>query len=228
MEFRRKNSSGREYMYTESIRMTMRTRTLALIAALALVALAPAKGQTKGELKSARKEAAAAARTLRRDGFKTIELGDVKTRLEKYFLRVNAGCAQVVGVADGCISTNLAQVTALANAANQYAMLAGGEVRGRIISSATNLSGQQLDDLVSSFERLVAKDIRGELVPYVTVARETKRGTDVRAYCIVDVDAASLLRRRALETALAEQALSEQYGSMVSAWINEGFDRREE
>lgn len=203
-------------------------KKIALIASMMLMAAMPAIGQTKSELKAARKEAKAAAKLLKRDGFKPIELGDAQTRLEKYFLKVNAGCAQVIGVAENCMSTNLAQVTALSNAANQYAMLAGGDVRGRIVSSTTSLTGQQVDNIVSSFERLVEKDIRGELVPYITALRNDKGNIAARAYCIVDVDAAYQLRRRALEIALEEQSLAEQYGSRVSEWIDAGFNKGQE
>ena len=191
----------------------------------ALLALAPVFGQNRADLKSAKKDAASAAKMLKREGFKPVELGDIKTRLEKYFIKVNAGCTQVIGVADNCMSTNLAQVTALSNAATQYAMLAGGDVRGRIVSSTTSLTGQQVDNIVSSFERLVEKDIRGELVPYVTAVREKKGRITARVYCIVDMDAAAQLRRRALEIALEEQSLAERYGSMVSNWIDEGFNK---
>lgn len=203
-------------------------KKIALIASMMLMAAMPAIGQTKSELKAARKEAKAAAKLLKLDGFKPIELGDTKTRLEKYFLKVNAGCAQVIGVAENCMSTNLAQVTALSNAANQYAMLAGGDVRGRIVSSTTSLTGQQVDNIVSSFERLVEKDIRGELVPYITAVRNKRGSIAARAYCIVDVDAAYQLRRRALEIALEEQSLAEQYGSRVSEWIDAGFNKGQE
>lgn len=203
--------------------MTMKKALTMMIAAL--LALAPVFGQNRADLKSAKKDAASAAKMLKREGFKPVELGDIKSRLEKYFLKVNAGCAQVIGVADNCMSTNLAQVTALSNAATQYAMLAGGDVRGRIVSSTTSLTGQQVDNIVSSFERLVEKDIRGELVPYVTAVREKKGRITARVYCIVDIDAAAQLRRRALEIALEEQSLAEKYGSMVSNWIDEGFNK---
>ena len=165
---------------------------------------------------------------MKRGGFKSIELGDVQTRLEKYFLKVNSGCAEIVGIAENCMSMNLAQITALSNAANQYALLAGGDVRGRIIGSTNNLSDQQMDNIVSSFERIVEKNIRGELVPYITAVRERKDRYNVRAYCIVDIDSAYRIRRRALEIALEEQSLAEKYGSMVSSWIGEGFNRRKD
>ena len=203
-------------------------KKIALIATMMLMAGMPVFGQTKGELNAARKEAKAAAKMLKRDGFKPIELGDAQTRLEKYFLKVNAGCAQVIGVAENCMSTNLAQVTALSNAANQYALFAGGDVRGRIVSSTTSLTGQQVDNIVSSFERLVEKEIRGELVPYITAVRNKKGSIAARAYCIVDLDAAYQLRRRALEIALEEQSLAEEYGSRVSEWIDEGFNKGQE
>ena len=199
-----------------------------LIAVALLLAAAPLGGQTRSDERAARKEAAAAAKTLRREGFKPVELGDVRSRLENYFLKVGAGCAQVVGIADNCLSTNLAQVTALSNAATQYALQSGGEVRGRILSSTTSLTGQQVDNIVSSFERLVAKNIRGELVPYITAVRERRGRITARVYCIVDQDTASRLRRQALEKALEEQTLAARYGSMVSDWIDEGFARREE
>ena len=204
--------------------------TLITLAAAALVALAPLNGQDRDqtraqrrEARAARKEAKAAARQLRRDGYRTVELGAVNDRLEKYFQKTASGCSQVVGTADGCVSLNLAKLTALANAANEYAILEGGNVRGRIVSSASSLSGEQADNLVACFERLVEKEIRGELVPYVTCYRTRGGRYDVRTYCIVDVDAASRARRRAMEVALEETALAEKYGTLVSDWIDEGF-----
>ena len=149
-------------------------KKLLILMAAALVVLAPTFAQTNNEaLKAARKEAAdalkmakAAERFLKRDGYKSFELGSVSGDLEKYFLKVNAGSGTIVGTSAPCVSENLAKVTALANAANEYAIIQDGNVRGRIVNTASSLSGQQIDNIVASFERLVNKDIRGELVPY--------------------------------------------------------------
>ena len=215
-------------MRNENTNNSMR-RIISLVAAV-LVALAPAGAQATGvptvgkkEARVARREAKAAAKQLRRDGYRTVELGSVPSRLEGYFLKTASGCRQVVGTADECMSLNLAKLTALTNAANEYAVLEGGDVRGRIASSATSLTGQQMDNIVASFERLVEKEIRGELVPYVTCYRQRVGMYDVRTYCIVDVDSAMKARRRAMELALEEQALAEKYGTLVSDWIDEGF-----
>lgn len=207
--------------------MKQTSKKLAIVIA-AIITLFPISAQGKNENRSVRKEAASAAKTLKKEGFKSLELGDMQTRLEKYFTKVEAGCFQIIGTADNCMSTNLAQVTSLANAANQYAILAGGDVRGRIVTSTSSLSGQQIDNIVSSFERLVEKELRGELVPYLTVVNDKGGHIKARVYCIVDVDSAYQLRRRALQIALEEQALAEQYGSMASSWIEEGFNQREQ
>lgn len=217
-----------EYIIPEKKR-SMITKLISIAAAV-LVALAPLNGQDRNGLKAqrqearaARKEAKAADKQLRRDGYRTVELGSATSRLEQYFLKTGTGCRQVVGTADGCISLNLAKLTALANAANEYAVLEGGDVRGRIASSASSLSGEQADNIVASFERLVEKEIRGELVPYVTCYRTRDGRYDVRTYCLVDIDAAQKARRRAMEVALEELNLAERYGTLVSDWIDEGF-----
>ena len=206
-------------------------KKILILMAAALVVLAPTFAQTNNEdLKVARKEAAearkmakAAERSLKRDGYKPFELGSVSGNLEKYFLKVNAGCGTIVGTSAPCVSENLAKVTALANAANEYAIIQGGNVRGRIVNTASSLSGQQIDNIVASFERLVNKDIRGELVPYASFYKAKGSLYTARVYCIVDEDAAARARRHAMELALEEQALTEKYGSLVSDWIDEGF-----
>lgn len=198
-------------------------KKIALILTAVLVAMAPVCAQSRSDLRAAKKDAADAAKVLKHEGYKSLELGRMEPRLEKFFLKVTAGCPQVIGVAEGCMTTNLAQVTALSNAANQYALLAGGYIRGRIVSSTTSLSEQEVDNVVSSFERLVDKEIRGELIPYVTAVRTHRGKISARAYCIVDQDAAHQLRRRALELALEEQNLAGAYGSHIADWIDEGF-----
>ena len=201
----------------------MNMKKIFLIAAAALVALAPLSAESKKDQRDARKEAAAAAKTLKRDGYKPLELGDIQTRLEKYFIKTYDSCEQVVGTAENCMSSNLAQVTALANAANKYAINAGGAVRGRMVSSTSTLSNAQVDNLVASFERLVEIEIKGELVPYVLAVKEKRGVHSARAYCLVDIDGCLKAKMRAMQAALQEQALLEQYGSSVSDWIGEGF-----
>lgn len=199
--------------------------------AAALMLLAPCLAQdsesklSRKELQAAAKQAKAAEKSLRKQGYKSFEIGDVSTNLENYFLKVGAGCTNITGTSTACMSENLAKLTALANAANEYAVLQGGKIRGRIVSSTSSMSGAQVDNLVASFERLVEKDIRGELIPCAYFYKERGGMYSARAYCIVDEEAAAKARRHAMELALAEQELTQRYGSMVGAWVDEGFDK---
>lgn len=195
-----------------------------LIAVAAPVALTTLCGQSKSELRNAKQDAASAARTLKREGFKPIELGGADSLLERYFLKTQSGCRQIVGTAEDCITLNVAKTTALANAANEYAAHDGGVVRGRIVSSTSSMSGEQLDNVVASYERIVQKEIKGELIPFVTCVRNRKNRYSARIYCLVDADTASKGRIRALE----EQSLAQTYGSIISGWIDEGFSSVED
>lgn len=201
-------------------------KKLIIIAAALLVAVSPLEAQTKRELKIAKSEAVSAAKSIRKEKFKMVELGDINSRLEEFFLKVNSGCTQVVGLADGCVSGNLAKLTALNNAAVEYASNAGGTVRGRITSDASTISGEQLDAIVAAYERLVLKEIKGELVPFITLMRSDKKGGfDARVYCIVDQESVHKARIRAMELALEETRMAERYGSQISEWIDEGFEK---
>lgn len=201
-------------------------KKIIILAAALLVAVAPLSAQTRKEVKSAKSEAAVAAKTIKRDKFKMVELGDINERLEQFFLKVNSGCPQVVGLSEGCVTANLAKMTAINNAANEYASNAGGMVRGRVTSDASTISGEQIDALVAAYERLVLKEIEGELVPFITLLRQNKKGGyDVRVYCIVDYETAHQTRLRAMQRALEETRMAERYGSQISNWIDEGFEK---
>lgn len=197
-----------------------------IFAAALLVAVAPLGAQSKNELKSAKSEAASAAKSINKEGFKMIELGDLQVRLEQFFLKVNSGCTQIVGMAENCVSANLAKVTALNNAANEYAANAGGAVRGRITSDVSSITGEQVDAIVAAYERIIYKEIQGELVPYVNLLKTRKKGGyDARVYCLVDLNGAHQARLRAMERALEETNFAERYGTQVSDWIDKGFDK---
>jgi len=198
-----------------------------IFAALLLVVATALGAQTKQVLRSAKTEAAAAARTLKKEGFKMVELGDLQSRLEQFFVKISSGCVQVVGMSENCISSNLAKMTAINNAANEYASNAGGMVRGRIVSDAGTITGEQVDAIVAAYERIVLKEIKGELVPFVSVIKKNgkKGGYDGRAYCLVDLDYAHEARMKAMERALEETKYMEKYGSMISDWIDEGIEK---
>ena len=190
-----------------------------------IVAFSPVYAQTKKDAKTAKKEAKLAAKDLQREGYKLLELGDLQIQLEDYLLKAKSGQKQIVGTAEGCMSLNLAKTTALNNAINEYATMSGGMVKGRITSNTSSINGQQVDDIVAAYERLVLKEIKGEIQTCVTLVKETKKKFDVRVYCLVDYDAAHAARMKAMRLALEELELTQKYGTEVSNWIDEGLNK---
>lgn len=191
----------------------------------ALVAIAPVAAQSSKDVRAAKKEAKTAAKQLKKEGFKLLELGDLQMQLQDYLVRAKAGCKQIVGTADNCMSINLGKTTALNNAINEYATLSGGVVKGRITTNTSNISGQQADDIVAAYERLVLKEIKGEIQTCITLVRQNKKNYDVRVYCLVDYDAAHAAKMKAMQLALEELNLAQQYGSAISDWIDEGLEK---
>lgn len=200
-------------------------KKIVLVAIAAIIAISPVFAQTKQEIKAAKKEAKIAAKQLTKEGYKLLELGDMQLQLESYMTKAKAGCKQIVGTAEDCMTINLAKTTALNNAINEYATMSGGVVKGRITSNTSNISGQQVDDIVAAYERLVLKEIKGEIQTCVTLVKENKKRYDVRVYCLVDYDAAHAARMKAMQLALEELNVAQQYGSQVSDWIDEGLEK---
>lgn len=191
-----------------------------------MVAMSSIYAQTKQVVKAAKKEAKITAKTLQQEGYKLLELGDICIQLEEYLIKAKTGHKQIVGTAEACKTLNLAKTTALNNAINEYATMSGGMVKGRITSNASNINGQQVDDIVAAYERLIQKEIKGEIQASVILVKDNKKSYDVRAYCLVDLEAAHAARIKAITLALEELKLSQEYGSAVSDWIDEGLNKK--
>jgi len=196
-----------------------------MVAIASIIAFGPVVAQTKQDIRAAKKEAKTASKQLTKEGYKLLELGDLRIQLEGYLTKAKAGCKQLVGTADDCMTINLGKTTALNNAINEYATMSGGLVKGRITSNASNINGAQVDDIVAAYERLVLKELKGEIQTCITLVKETKKKYNVRVYCLVDQDAAHAARMKAMELALEELKLSQEYGSKVSNWVDEGFEK---
>jgi len=200
-------------------------RKILIVAATVLMAITPSFAQTRQDIRAAKKEAKIAAKQLAKEGYKLLELGDLQTQLQEFLTKTKTGSKQLVGTATNCMTVNLGKTAALNNAINEYATMSGGVVKGRITSNASNVNGAQADDIVAAYERLVMKELKGEIVSCITLVKERKKQYDVRVYCLVDIDAAHAARMRAMELALEEQKVSQEYGSNISDWISEGFDK---
>lgn len=86
--------------------------------------------------------------------------------------------------------------------------VAGSHVKGRIVSdiagNADDVSAE-FDHFYSAYETLVEKEIKGEMQESFSVVKDFKDGTHaMQTYFIINEDAATKARIRAMENALKE------------------------
>lgn len=141
----------------------------------------------------------------------------------------DANSHELVGAVSNCRSINVCRQAALNNAAAYYASLAGSHLKGRVVTdlatdqSSTD-SSAEFDKMYAAYERLVEKEIKGEIQESYTISRTGKDGQkELQTYYIVNEDAATKARVRAWENAKKESEAAQKYATEVSDFINEGF-----
>ena len=152
--------------------------------------------------------------------------------LAKHFDRLNTlgeDAHEVEGISTKSKSKNVGKQAAINNAVVTYAQEAGSTLQGRVVSdmnaNGTNVDGE-FDNFYAAYERLVEKEIRGEMEPSYTIIHNNGDGTyEVRTYFIICESAASKARLRALEEAMKASELAQKYGDKISGFVKEGFDK---
>ncbi len=134
---------------------------------------------------------------------------------------------EIVGVASKCKSKNIGRQMALNNACVTYAQEAGSKVKGRVVSDMQGdgvNADTEFDKFYAAYERLVDKEIRGEMMESYSVIRELGDGTfEVQAFFIINESAASRARLRAMEQASRETEMAQKYAKKISDFVREGF-----
>ncbi|MBR4297929.1 MAG: hypothetical protein IKT82_07070 [Bacteroidaceae bacterium] len=137
---------------------------------------------------------------------------------------------EVVGVASRFKSKNLGHQQAVNNACLTYAQQAGSHLKGRIVSDMSGNADDtaaEFDHFYAAYERLVEKEIKGEMVESFSIIRcldKEKGEYEMQTYFIIDEAAATRARIRALENAAKESEVAQKYASKVSQFVREGFE----
>jgi hypothetical protein len=134
---------------------------------------------------------------------------------------------EVVGVASRFKSKNVGHQMAINNACLTYAQQAGSYLKGRIVS---DLAGDgvetdaEFDHFYAAYERLVEKEIKGEMSESYSIIHDNKDGTyEMQSYFIVSEKAATQARIRAMENAAKESEAAQRYAQKVANFVREGF-----
>lgn len=166
-----------------------------------------------------------------KDGWKIS--GTAKTidvALLEYYQQLNSheNNYEIVGEVSACKSINVCKEAALNNAIVEYANRAGSYVRGRITSDMNldQTSGEgEFDKFYAAYERLVATEVKNILQHSFSIVKEKSDGTrEYKTFFIIDESSASKARVRAMENALKETKVAQEYARKISEFVREGFD----
>lgn len=200
---------------------------------LAFCLVAPVvDAQNKALEKELKKEYKDRKKELKKGGweiFGTSRSADVT--LLKHFDKLNTlgdDAKEVVGIASRFKSKNVGKQMAVNNACLTYAQDAGSYVKGRVMSDmagdGVDTEGE-MDNFYAAYERLVEKEIRGEMEESYSIIRDNGDGTfELQTYFIVNESAASKARIRAMEEAAKESAAAQKYANQISEFVQEGFE----
>lgn len=138
------------------------------------------------------------------------------------------GVREISGIAPKVKSKNVGKQMALNSACITYAQQAGSHVKGRVVSDMKGDgidAEQEFEHFYAAYERLVEKEIKGEMQESYSIIRENGDKTyEIQTFFIIDEEAAGQARIRAFEQAMRESALAQKHANMVSDFIKEGFE----
>jgi len=142
--------------------------------------------------------------------------------LEHYSKLGEEGNVEFVGEVSQCQSINVCRQFALNNALNRYAMLASGNVKGRVESmlrADANMPQVEIDKFIA---------VGGVLTESFSIVKENipKSGPTMREYktfFILNEEKAGAARMRAMERSLRETQIAVKEAEEISRFVNEGF-----
>lgn len=209
----------------------MKKIIMALVA-LALLIPACAEAANKQLEKARKKELSTKLKEYKKGKWEILGSRTLEFSLANHYDKLNElgeDGHEVEGISTKSKSKNTGKQAAINNAVITYAQEAGSTLQGRVVSdmnaNGVDVDGE-FDNFYAAYERLVEKEIRGEMEPSYTIIRTNPDGTyEIRTYFIISEKAASKARQRALEEALKNSEAAQKYGEKISGFVKEGFDK---
>lgn len=205
-----------------------------IIAAILCVSAVEAQSNTKALNKALKKEYKLKKKEFRKGKWelfassRSLDVALLQHYEKLYTLGENG--REVVGVASRFKSKNVGHQQAINNACITYAQQAGSSLKGRVVSDiASNAddTSAEFDHFYAAYERLVEKEIKGEMIESFSIIRSLGKDSDeyeMMTFFIIDESAATRARIRAMENAVKESEAAQKYAEKVSKFVQEGFE----
>ena len=194
-------------------------KIILFLVALCLIAPLSMKAQNKTLDKAMKKEYQTKMKEYKKEGWKlfgssrSLDIA-LLTHYDK-LNTLNEDGREVVGVASKFKSKNVGHQIAINSACITYAQQAGSHLKGRVVSDMSGdgvEADEEFDHFYAAYERLVEKEIKGEMRESYSIIRENGDGTfEMQTFFIINESAASKARIRALENAAKESAVARKF-----------------
>ncbi|MBO5832415.1 MAG: hypothetical protein J6Q95_03895 [Alistipes sp.] len=210
----------------------MKKLVLFLLAIVMMVPSFEAEAQSKKLLKLQKKEYKEKMKEYRKGGWELFGSSrSLDVALLSHYEKLNAlgeDGRELVGIAANFEAKATGVQWAINDACIKYAQQAGSYVKGRTTADMggdANRDEAEFNRFYAAYERLVEKEIKGEMSESYSVIRKMKDGKfEIQTYFIVSESAASKARVRAMEDAARETEVAQIYANKVSDFVREGFD----
>lgn len=203
-----------------------------MYAFLALAFLMPMMASAKTPLEKAReKNYREKLKEYKKEGWKPLGSKTIDLVLMEHYDKLGKlgpNGHEVEGVSTRTKSINTGKQMAINNAVISYGQEAGSTLQGRVIAdmSANGVDpSAEFENFFAAYERLVEKEIRGEMEPSFTIMKENGDGTvQIRTYFIVQENSAQKARLRALAEAMENSRIGAEHADKISDFVKQGLD----
>ncbi|MDH8702423.1 putative nucleic-acid-binding protein [Dysgonomonadaceae bacterium PH5-43] len=198
---------------------------------LALFFSGDALGQNKQLEKQRNKMYKSKLKEYKKEGWKldasskTIEV----VLLEHYEKLKDENYQEIVGAVSNCNSINVCRQAAYNNAIITYANRSASTVKGRVASDI-NLNASdfkhsaEFDKFYAAYERFIKAEINsGVLLESYSIKKKSGDTNEYQIYFLINEDKALQARKKAMQRALEETTIAQEYAAKISDFINEGI-----
>ncbi len=184
-----------------------------------------AQGLPKDQVKQVKKQ----AKDLVKEGWKAQGSTNIEGKLLEIRQRENAGEILLTGAAmDGYKKSNTALSHCKTNAVNEYVQMTGeNSVKGRVTSQVSDLSEEEVDNLVDMAEQNFKKNLNGELgIPVLKLTKQDpKTGLwAMQCWWLLNEKKIEQIRDQAAKQAISDAEGARKVGESISGFINAGTD----
>lgn len=138
----------------------------------------------------------------------------------------NKANQELIADVSQCKSLNICKQVAFNNAVIDYANKALSTIKGRVMSDVNSEQSEvkaEFDKMYAAYERLVQGEIRGVISESFSMEKDNGKVKQYRVFYLVNEEKAAEARRRAMEHAMKESEMSQQFSNKISGFVQEGF-----